>query len=138
MLKIQKAIVGLTWGVSFLFLLLWFPVRPPVLGFRMENEVLAFWSVVFSMSVSTTLALGLLKNLFFALPGILILPFFYLNVLLEATNGPERVPMVGATGIVVGYLWYFFLTVCGTLLIWSYKNRGEQQNADERAPVDTT
>ncbi len=125
MLKIQKAIVGLTWGVSFLFLLLWFPFGRPVLGFRMENEVMAFWSVVFSMSVSTTLALGLLKNIFFALPGILVLPFFYLNVLIEATNGPERVPVVGADGIAVGYLWFFFLTVCGVLLIWSHKNRGE-------------
>jgi hypothetical protein len=57
---------------------------------------------------------------------------FYAYVLIEAKNG-----VVGGEGIVLGYLYFFFLTVCGTLLLWSYKNR-EEQNADERASADMT
>ena len=112
--KIQKVIVVLAWGISLMLLLWWYPLR---------HEIMAFWLVVFSMSISTTLPLVLLKNFYLALPGILVLPFFCLNVMIAVLNGEL------AEQIVFGYLFFLFLTVCGTLLAWLYKDEKKKATA---------
>jgi len=116
--KIQKAIVVLAWGISLMLLLWWYPLR---------HQIMPFWLVVFSMSISTTLPLVLLKSFYLALPGILVLPFFCFNALLEAMNGAMNGEL--AEQIVFGYLFFLFLTVCGTLLAWLYKDEKKKATA---------
>lgn len=116
--KIRKVIVFLAWGISLMLLLWWYPLR---------NEIMAFWLVVFSMSISTTLPLVLLKNFHLALPGILVLPFFCLNVMIAAMNGKVNGKL--AEQIVFGYLFFLFINVCGTLLAWLYKDEKKKATA---------